>query len=177
MKLKTINELNNKVWYRFLKVIYIGSFLFILLIASVLLYSNYRMPDKYISQDKLVSLFINAPSGVTFDGIVKELNTKGYTVQYVTDPQLLNNLGEAVKASYPSYSNMGNEDLAQKVVDKDSYLLSTKDYSSSWFHIVFGIVTDAIVFYVAFEILKRAFYYIVLGKVFPKKSNEGNSLS
>jgi hypothetical protein len=119
---KTIKELNQKAWYRLLKVIFIITFLF----AGVLSWTDTKPYDETTS-------YVVCRNGQ------KYLNNPFNSVDYYTN-------------------KCNGEWKAQDI---------TKTYNS-WGEVFVGLFTVVVIF----EIIRRIFYYIVLGTILPKKKEE-----
>lgn len=151
--METISELNAKWWYRFLKVAYI-----ILLVTAITLgisgiYSSsnpvYDGNKSYIQCENGKSFILNehgffAPGGVL--SIYSDDRASQLCIN-VTEENQLDLSGET----------NGNYRLVMHY--------SERDWSSVVMYSIFVIVSN----FVIFEIVRRVFYYIVLGSIRPKK--------
>lgn len=177
---KTISYLNSKMWYRFVKVSYAISFL-VILSFSILLIVDENKPRKILDNDttEIACKYGNKKTftakiiGVTVydypefkfaswdnDKILKFCNAENEKIEvtnFATDQKVQTDLKNFIGAGYdikPSYKNEGS-------------------YSSMIFYILLSFIGTLLFF----EIIRRTFYYIVLGKIFPKKKNESDNLS
>ncbi len=98
-------------------------------------------------------------------------------------------LGEIAKSVYPVYSEIDNEELGKRIrekgdfsslsrvsIDEKNYSLFIAHTNRDWVKMLgfslLAISTTAVVF----EFFRRVFYYIFLGKIFPKRKNESSNL-
>ena len=199
---KTLKYLNEKIWYRLLKVFFI--FLFVVGIGFLNLFI-FGEGVKRIDQEKtqIVCLFNNnkvitpASIGITLsnsdfknDEYDYKKNFTGYNtynaksiVEACAETEVKDiyafhkryELGLAIKGWLPEDKwQLVNQVEKADTYDKHKYLDFNyrlfnviPKYSYKEFPLLFLIGNILIIF--AFELLRRTFYYIVLGKVFPDK--------
>jgi hypothetical protein len=163
--MKTISELEDKIWYRFLKVIFFTIFVSVSLVIVGSIYNGNR--PEWIKDHIITCNYGNKTSFAAW-------NEKGIL-----------NVREDMSA-IPDYT----KEIIQKACgisekemeDKFDAILNNTDNGKPLFSIVQGEVPTgnmlkAILFsllgllvaLVVFELIKRVFYYIVLGNFRPKK--------
>ena len=194
--MKTITELNEKWWYRFIKVIFFFLFTFFLVISvvtpyiifsdatkkvvycangkilteDVLRYSDIRLnshdsfvsvddttnirglcvpESKYISKIQMQKIFDERPAGVNIDKLLSKFIENGWVVEGVNT--------ETSKI----YREYTADDL-----NKINFEIK-KD--TEWLEMLGTILGSFLGTIIIFEILKRVFYYIILGKIKPIK--------
>jgi len=136
---KTILYLNNKTWYRFIKVIYIFSILIFLVSFNVYNYTNSR------------------EGKMDFDKVKIQSAEGKVSVKFETEQTV-------VFDSSPSQKDI--EEVAKRlnldITKYFSYSLNKADF------IIFFLIGNLSIL-LLFEIIRRAFYYIVLGTIKPGK--------
>ncbi len=204
---KTITALNERWWYRVLKVSYLFFFVISILIANGILISD---GVRKIDKDKTL-IYCNGgdkriltakQSGVYLDG---DDFSKGFDYKkfYEGDGNKYN-INDILEACYDAISqdifitqrtyeivgfkdspkeydeNYLNEqvDSMEKGYKSDAQKASYLDYSTRLFDIklvysygefLFGFILTNVSILAFFEIVRRAFYYIALGAIKPKK--------
>ena len=152
---KTIKYLNNKIWYRALKVVFIITFLFSLFAGVITLYEEIY---KTINEDKTTITCLS--------------NNKTYTIQELRDINIIyyyTSLGFNSKiASFCEDKDLGFNNLLTE--DGERYYEINRVYTHKHFWNWLPVVLIGII--LVFEILRRIFYYIVLGALIPKKKDE-----
>lgn len=192
MENKTISYLNSKVWYRSLKVIFILSFILAIIFPLIGVYFEYKpefdnkksyvvckdgrtvslednniyLYSSYVGGDDDLTIKKRCTAALTFDEFKKDLS------DYASIERLLENRSDgfdvdnAIKAGY---SKEEVQKYLEKTINKTEYKLVSIYTPIHWVAVVgysFLIILSVIVF---FEIIKRIFYYIVLGVIKPKK--------
>jgi hypothetical protein len=182
MENKTISHLNNKVWYRLIKVIYIVAILIAITISSAIIVdSNSRRFDNGKSY---VICYDGKKSGLK--DISVYLNSDYVPSYYENDIRQFcltnSDLGEIAKSKYPQYNDFSNEEVGKRLKENNSFflksvLVQTKNYSltpiytnRNWFITIGECILGALVILLISETIKRVFYYIVLGSLRPKKN-------
>ena len=158
MEEKTISYLNTKWYYRFIKVAYILASLFTIIIVLAIAFNSSK-PYQVFDNDKSYIICNNQEqqgvkyyisnsgeslySTFLFSWDIDKFNTlcgvKTLTLNYINNQQRYFNL-------FPIYKNVG-----------------------SWFGTIFECLISLIITLLIIGIVKRLFYYIILGKFFPKK--------
>ena len=151
MEEKTINYLNTKWYYRFVKVAFILlSLLAVVIVLSVTFESS-----------KPYQTFDNDKSYITCSNNVKYyLPSTGVSLYssylYSWDIDKLNTLC----GSNTPLNLFNNQRFKLVSVYKDV---------GSWPEAIFSCLIAFLITFLTIEVIRRIFYYIVLGKVFPKK--------
>jgi NDP-sugar pyrophosphorylase family protein len=165
--MKTLTELNDKIWYRFLKVLYILFFIpifaFSLLSGFVFISPNFNNEKSYIECDDGRKIWL-AENNIHLSGeYVDDLTDEKFKNMCFTATGKYRNkiTGETISA----------EEFIQRygirAIPKNYKLISF--YKRNWAETikVSFIFTGITIF--LFEIIKRTFYYIVLGNFRPPK--------
>jgi hypothetical protein len=187
--MKTISELNNKSWYRFVKILFIGSIFISFLIAEYTVIKEYtpRKIDDYEIQcvgdftngktfyAKEEGIFVDAPylgsENISLPDFSKK---KIYEKCEVFDEEVANSIGE----SYSTESFTMREGLMEKYgvtsamesAMGKTYQISPTTRGAGGYLSVIGYSLLVILFTLLIEeVLRRSFYYIILGTVKPKK--------
>lgn len=130
MENKTISNLNSKVWYRFLKVFFVLSFLGVLAI--------YNVSFVFIKSNVVTSVkYFNGPT-VMFEGRP--------TWQDFTEVAERGLLGSRLSLDPPP-------------------TIVSRNFNGIIKHFLIGNLIILLIF----EVIRRVFYYIVLGSIKPKK--------
>jgi len=167
--MKTINELNEKIWYRLIKVIFAIIFLCVSLFVVIGIYNQYksRETDDYtvtcnygnrnefeaINDKQILITDFDLKNGISsISDYKKELIQKACAI---SDQEL--------KVKFDAILNKTDDgkslfDVRKSKVNVGSNLKAT----------VYSLFGLAIVLAI-FEVLKRVFYYIILGTPRPKK--------
>lgn len=169
----TLKELNEKVWYRFLKVIFILCFLpyFILLFFTFEVNQDYHDPilpntvQETLKDPEFYKLndeeMIQVISSIERD--TKESVLKSEWKNFVPDP-----LNEQ------PYETQKEEIKKLRELKTPTTTLKNKYHYTSFYTlnvlncIKYGLILT-ICYILVMECIRRGFYYIVIGKVFPKE--------
>lgn len=165
MNMETIKDLNSKWWYRLLKVAVIVSFL-----ISFLVYSDF-VYDIYSPQYDNVASNIECANGKVF--YLEEWGFYAGTGR-------LSVYGDNRAKEHCLYLTTENElDLKNALKDEETrptldmifggYTLNIVYEERKWFLTIVGIIGVFILHLIVFEIVRRIWYYIVLGSIRPKK--------
>jgi len=180
MENNTIAYLNIKIWYRLLKVVYVFIFISVSIYTVSTIVDDYS-PYKIVDWDKSLILCDNGDT-YTFN----ELSHKnlGFTLEENTDQLGVKRLcggitNEFLDKKYGPNSNsqISPEDFLKSKgfydTPKDiNYKTKTIYKTIGGWHLVFGYsIFWILMICTVLEIIKRAFYYIVLGKINPPKNN------
>jgi len=150
--MKTISELNGKTWYRLLKVLYI---LFILLVFTGLVVFIY---DENSSRFNINKSYISCDNGKNLSLVESNiiLDKNGF-VDYKNEEKL-SALCDGLKADVLISEDLWGDSLSWKII---------RYYDNKiWNTIGFSIII-LLVIVVINEIIRRVFYYIVLGTLKP----------
>jgi len=184
--METTGELNSRAWYRLLKVIYV---LFFILIFILSFFSGYFATEpqfdnknSYIRCDSGSEL---KPTeiGITLYGSYISL----YEAQKIDFLCLTNyDIGAFAQSVYPEYKDLSAEEVGQKIRNKtinDSsfdfykqvkfnkgiYTLISVYTKRNWFEAIGISLLSILAACFFYELIKRVFYYIILGSFRPKK--------
>jgi len=182
--METISELNTKWWYRLLKVVFVASLLISLLIAVVTPYffypkkvdltqsvircdngkvldmSNYNVSGSYVPYNEASKIkyeCLDADSGLNSEEveIVEYAKANGKTRE------------EAMQALSQYRTDRFNSEGVISMGDNYTFTVIYKDIE--WLKIMFSILISSLTAIFIFELVRRCFYYIVLGSIRPKK--------
>jgi hypothetical protein len=159
--LREIEELNKKMWYRLLKVIYLASLT--LLIAFLIVLSFEEKPRKEFDG---YNTLIHCKGGATYKAGENDI-----PFLKPTDFSIRNSLKQlCMSGKFPEResSQYHLSDLPKNYTLTYAY----KDIGS-WKSVFGASMISSVLVLIAFEISRRVFYYIYLGKLFPKKHKEG----
>lgn len=192
--MKTIAELNEKWWYRVIQVITV---IIVLLWAADITErtAEYYSPQMVLSLEKSnVQCLVGNQSSFSFKELSSTFSKENLAIKDL-DPELLAALCE-IKDPFGDTIPKGTEIFNFMTEEKaDQYLENpeivkqwedeiAKSYSvneieemeGSWIGVVWRIVAQILMVLVAVEIIKRTFYYIVLGSIRPKKKHESDTI-
>ena len=168
---KTISHLNSKIWYRILKVLYILSFLVVLLITIVIIYSVNFPAQQVVDNDETTILcnygnkkqFLASENNVYFS--YSELSSDNYLTDYHKTE--LKKLCQISKTELDQKLNaiLSKTDDNTKLFDINPVIKNEGGIIAFLGYSILGILILIIIF----EIIKRIFYYILLGSLNPKK--------
>ncbi|MCI5108319.1 MAG: hypothetical protein MRY49_00540 [Candidatus Pacebacteria bacterium] len=210
--IKSIKELNEKIWYRTLKVVYLISFIGVLAGYNIFLFAELGI--KQVSQDRTV-IECNYGSG-TFSATDAEiyldngdfiegkfsyklffLNYNDYNIRKIISKcigkeihpssdvfvlqkaiEIRNDRNAIGDQSFEFSEDDGNKflEIDKKYSDLDKSPLLDWDYeifkinpAFSYWNVLWILLANIVVV-LLFELARRIFYYIVLGKLFPTKN-------
>jgi hypothetical protein len=176
MENKTISYLNSKAWYRLLKVVYLLVFLFSLIVAIAIINDIYGV--KRLKDHRVACNYGSKANFLAY-------KDKGI---YLSDYELENGLGEipSKKDSLQTACEITKEERENLIVaimkgkttddpSSDNYMPPL--YRITQEQVVSGRVSDVVSYslltilliVLVFEVVRRAFYYVVLGSVRPVK--------
>ena len=167
---KTISYLNKKTWYRFLKVFFIFIFLSVIGISNSIIFDN---DSKRLDLNKSIVI-----CNKSFGGIESHKLSLKETGIYFGDDELEN-------YTYKNFVQNNKHSaliLANKCIEGNKYGATIADLETtietpyfeinivySYSQIIKNFFIVNIIIIIVFESIKRAFYYITLGTVIPKK--------
>ena len=173
---KTISYLNTRWWYRLLKVIVIITFFLGSISTSILIYSD-KKPENIID---------NQMTTISCYGKIYTTNELDLFFYKYVDTNSINFAKkkckeiEYQKNSYkyegqPLPSKFGDklailQNPEMKVPDDQNFSINEGyKLTDGYLKVCLYIIIWWIILYIIFEIIKRSFYYIVLGTIKPKK--------
>lgn len=185
-QMKTIEDLNSKVWYRFLKLIYVS--LFMVLIVGfpvgffVNVYSDPKIntyikcengkiidsfdllgfiPDKGLTEEELIAMGAIPMTRAEYQakfGSVPTSHAPSQQTQKLTEAGL----------SATQIARFQASDLCSEADQSKKYdVIREKDVDWSYF-LTYSLVSTLAIL-IIFEFLRRSFYYVTLGRVNPLK--------
>lgn len=162
--MKTVIELNDRAWYRLLKVIFI---LIIIFAAFIAIYVNYDAVGNY-QTDYTVSCNYGHKS--TF---LAHKDKQIYIPSYYNYTFSLAKLPDDTKEELQAACGISQEELFAKMNNindsKKLFELSeTKIITDTYLSATFWSIISLLVILAIAEIIRRVFYYIVLGSLKPK---------
>lgn len=169
--MKTIKWLNEHWWYRLVKVVY----LFLMIsIFGIVVFVNTQQVGEYRDDSKVVCNYGNKSTFLAYKdkGIYvyydfSTLRSKLQSVLTNDTAEALQNACGISKAEMDSKQNdiFNGTDNGMRLFDVTSEKVITFTYTSAF---LWSLLSLVIILLVA-EIIKRIFYYIVLGSVRPNK--------
>ena len=164
--MKTISELNNQWWYRLMKVIYISLILFACVVSIVL---NFGAVGQYQTDHLVVCNYGNrstflaykdeniyVPFGEDFSNslakLPKNINDQLRIACSISEEELTEKWSKMVETS----------DFKMLFTITETKVITTTYLSAS----IWSIVCILLIGFIS-EVIRRIFYYIVLGKIKP----------
>ena len=166
MENQTISQLNDRVWYRTLKVLYAVLFVITLVCLNTLAWTNTRITtptEKIVTQDQFKQMMAKIPNGDP-KTLITTLHEQGYKLVGLDTVTITKDQFTQAFAKMPSGTSAIDFAASLK---RQGYMPDTSENTSRSAVIYFIVGNLAIILF--FEFLRRAFYYIVLGKLSPKK--------
>ncbi len=178
--MKTLKELNKKIWYRLLKVFYILIFIIVLFITITVNYSDlkYKLIDNEVSfiKDKNITEIMTQKD---FYATVRNAIDSG---QYwdISEEEIYNWIRDSMVADWIKiewYESQVQEKF-QKHIDVSvkpftELNFEKEKYSNFVTFIIwryYELFLYALLLYIIFfQVINRIFYYIIFGKLIPKK--------
>ncbi len=149
MALRTLAELNDRAWFRFLKVLYIIAYIPSIIVVLLIAYSFGHVWHDRILTEKAVEAIRNP------------------------NFQKLENSGKIkVLSAVDSEFNLLSYDEKNKVVehlDYTGFFTSVEYYTWNTGKAILSAIISLGIFLLLMECIKRAFYYIAIREVFPKE--------
>lgn len=153
---KTIQGLNSKIWYRTLKVFFILVFLFIVAIYIGIISSKLAHTIN-LEKSTIKCELGNEVLSLKDAGILGPIH---YIDTFVDDLIRIKCGKIDFIPSENRFSNLNNEG------NYSTNLI----YDNNWVGIIVRIIVFTTLLAILFEIIRRIFYYIVLGKIRPPKN-------
>lgn len=159
--MKTIKELNRKIWYRIIKVVYILFLLFLLFLWTIIIYDSIKynikineIEYKTLSKEKISEILKNAPESTTDKEIIDWLIKRWYTLEWY------------------KYNNIWTIDIYFTLWMPLSY---EKEKYNSYIIFIIWRYYKLILFYIIsylifFQIINRIFYYIIFWNFNPQNN-------
>lgn len=146
--MKALEELNQKVYYRFIKVIFVLTFLTVLSFLIFNIYKNNRP-----------RIIIDNSSSYIFCENGKKINAADKDVLFVSEkfPEIVNKQIKTLCLYDNGWINL----------DSDYKINFAYKNVGGWNLVAFLILIELIGLIIIFEVIKRLFYYIILGKFDP----------
>ncbi len=169
--MKTITELNSKMWYRFIKVIHVVFFLFILAISIGLIIDIYK-PEKLIDnkETKIVCKFGNKKTFTPWQIGISLYEPKLSSIEEVEFIRYCNIL--PATGTIPGSLKLSEIDQSEiKIVPREELYEIKPIYKieGSYLSMSLYILLALTIWIIILELSRRIFYYVVMGKVFPNK--------
>ena len=159
MSKKSSKKLEKKIWYRFIKVIYVTSYILAFLLVALLSYPQkpytYADPNKSLIECANGRTYSEAQAGVS----LYSLNS--------TDGSLLESAArEDQKIRKLCEYNIVSDYLNQYETPQFNNYTTEIKYSTSgsWESVIYWLIGGAIVVFIIFEIIRRVFLYVAVGK-------------
>ncbi|KKS26284.1 MAG: hypothetical protein UU87_C0003G0204 [Parcubacteria group bacterium GW2011_GWA2_42_11] len=156
--MKTINELNSKAWYRLLKVFFILVFIFII-VAYVEMISTKMMDNINLEKSTIKCESGNKETSLKDAGILPSI----YYIDSHTDYLIRTRCGKI--KFIPSENKFSN------IINNEGDYSVDLIYYNDWIGMIVRITIFIILLSAIFEIIRRIFYYIALGKINPSEKN------
>ena len=179
MSMKTIKELNSKWWYRLLKVAYVILFIGIFSLSIAFVYSatepEYDKLSSYIKctngrvlnydEHKLDSDYIDYSSK---QALAYEC-TKAKSGISEEEKSIIDYAKSNGKTKEDAIEALSNYRQDKGRIPSDNYEFVIKYIDRDWLKFGSGVFLGFVLSFFLFEVLRRVFYYIVLGSFKPKK--------
>ncbi len=172
--MKTISELNAKWWYRLTKVIFILIIVIITLTSLLLIYE-----ENYSRQESDYIVFCNYGNKKTFAA-----RKEAQIYIYGTNATVAN-LPDYQRIAIQEECEITEKEISEKLaaiankIDNGIPLFTirhaTVTVGNTWSLVKFSIIALLVILSVS-EVIRRCFYYIVLGSIRPKKNHESDTL-
>jgi len=175
---KTISHLNSKSWYRLLKVAYIFSFLVVCTLTVFLIFSsNYRTHEVLDRQNTKIICQLGNKKQFSqkeifgnddishFTPFIE--NWKRFIVPSDGDPEIekILKLCEISDDELITYANQPHQSIRAPYEWEEKYIAISDGIFMSLIYSLMGLAVTALVF----EVIRRVFYYVILGIFKPKK--------
>ncbi len=186
--MKTISELNSKWWYRLLKVVYLVAVLIVVGALAIIQYDEMRPYSKLDFKTSKVHCLNGNFKTATYNDFMVIIGNVSDSIRYQNlDPLDIAEFCElpSPPEGYTPLRNLGFEQANENAGKLKTWRLLTREsiryeenYETvgSWITLFLYIILSAIIALVGFEIIRRAFYYIVLGNIRPKKNHESDTI-
>ncbi len=159
MENKTVQDhLESKIWYRLIKVVYIVLLVLSFFIVVVIAYSYHPISSTYTDGTKTLIVCDNG----------KSVRNK---YRYITN---YNDISDKDDIELKSICKFGESDTTALEHQKKGELPMTKNYRmdfyqttnnyGSWIEVLIILVMGIPIVYTIFEVIKRVFLYIAIGK-------------
>jgi cbb3-type cytochrome oxidase subunit 3 len=165
--MKTIKELNEKLWYRAIKVL---TLIFFCIVSIIILYWAY-------SERPIAKTDWEKTSIVCANGNMYNPEKNSISVYYGEKDQDIRNDSwrDAKIKKLCAYDIIANNPLDESVykipVDNNYAIARQYKVVGSWEKVINIIFWGALVSYLVFQLVLKSFYYIVLGTLNPPKDD------
>lgn len=165
--MNTLHELNQKIWYRVVKVLYIGSFIIFLLLSIGLIYENSSTYPYNEKKTRITCVQVK---------IAEEINKSSYGIEDTLSTDQKRRIAADICGANPNTA-----DLEEKGGRLNTLLSDNEIFKASQgvmedgidvANFVFHTLIFAVVLSVLYEIARRVFYYIFFGTFRPLKKKE-----
>lgn len=189
--LNTISQINERMWYRAIKIIYILGLLIVTLLILFVIWAGNMPPNNYLTKGEIIEKLseltpttnankilrkyeIALPKGLILDrhpeiedNLIALLESKYYIYEKINDVSSYIKIGKTVKSIYPEYKNISDEELGRGIYEK--YFAERAINYGGWLGALKYSLLALLIIYFTNEIVRRLFYYIILGKIFPPR--------
>lgn len=141
-KNRTISYLESNIWYRTLKVFYLIFFMLILIFCNIIIFDN--IPDNLTSSNETANLISESVS------------------KKILNDEESNKISRSSKKTGFDFETFGTE------VSQPQKQLQAQPANAIWYFIGNLIIGNLLIL-LFFEVLRRVFYYIILGSLRPQK--------
>jgi hypothetical protein len=166
--MKTISELNSKWWYRLIKIVYILIFVVACGTALVISYSEV---GSYQNDHTVTCNYGNKSTFLAYKDKRIYVPFEDYSIS-------LANLPENIKKEIQTACAISDAEMKEKI---DTYfngtsdgkklyeIIDTKVVVATYLSATLWSLLSLLIIVAIFEVLRRAFYYVVLGALRPQK--------
>jgi hypothetical protein len=192
--MKTISELNEKWWYRLLKVGVLCIFIFLIVLTAENKAENFSPQLKRNSELSNVTCLDGNKSVYAFNQLWGTFSLESLTTGQL-DSKLIAALcglkdpfGDDIPKGNQIFYYMTTEKADQYLENPDTVKaweqLVAESYSvneietvvGSWYGVIARIFIEILALLLFVELARRVFYYIVLGSIRPKKKHESDTI-
>ena len=176
--MKTLEELNQKWWYRLIKVLYFLVIVVLILSAVAIIYDTERPvvdnKESYIKCENGKRFMLNQTNiSLYYDDYLytdEKAEAQKLCVTKITPEQAQAELDRRKSLSNPPPSFIDKTKPVDLEKYRINYELVTIYNERNWFNIIGYSLLAIFSITLFFEVLRRIFYYVTLGSVRPKKN-------
>lgn len=164
MKYESKKELNETMWWRIVKVIFVGIVLYGLMFVIVGPYMYFNPGEKLVTEKTTV----NCKHAGEYT--IKEINDSPDHYLYVYNNKDLKGEGEGIEGFCKDASMFFSSDTPSEKMDRILYPgeFTVDKHYYNWGYVIGSTIVALAAYFLVIDIIRRIIYYILLGKFFPK---------
>ncbi len=171
-KLKTTSELNDQAWYRLLKVSYVIVSIFVLLIVVFIVYISNKPYSSVDNSATTIKCNYGNKKTFTADEAGIFFVPEDFPPSHILPDSKRSQLQQVCEISKEEIQGGLDIFLNKKITNNLFDVSPSISAGGGWAQVIIYSFIAFLIIGIVLEVIKRIFYYIILGSLFPKQSTE-----